>query len=53
MAFISCDQLIGSADDITPTDDKTNTGDLLKYLLLFAVGAAGGYMVAALIRRKK
>lgn len=53
MAFVSCEQLLGSADDITSPEDKTNTDDLLKYLLLFAVGAAGGYMAAALLRRKK
>lgn len=53
MAFVSCDQLLGSADDIVMTEEKPENGGMMKYVLLFTVGLAGGYLVAGMLRRKK
>ncbi|MDV0444036.1 hypothetical protein [Methanorbis rubei] len=51
MAFVSCDQLLKTADEPT-TEEKTN-GGLLKYVLLFGAGITGGFFVCFLLRRKK
>lgn len=35
------------------TEEKTDTGGIMKYLLLIAASAVGGYALAALLRRKR